>query len=338
MHDAREGDQLAWLEAGRALLQPGDATRRALVPAPALRRRKRLSHLGRAASGTSIGSGFRRDRRVAGHDDAPGGAATAPGTVSANTSARTPASASARRTATRLRRSKLAELEAVLGRAIATLPDRHQAPPSLPQRRRARSTGRSVPLSASLSASGRPGRARSIGSGSTPTCRACAPPPDVNNSYHPARAGGRGMPCQITLYSVNGIVGPGQANPTVLRVAGKAILPVGTEVEITSSLTGNETKTGPVGLDPNLEFRVDLPITASPAPACGSQQWVKGGVRRLAGVLPPNTHTAAEVLRVHHAVLRRGDAARFHQADTHQGQGHPPRLAGPPTRSSSRRP
>jgi PKD repeat protein len=73
------------------------------------------------------------------------------------------------------------------------------------------------------------------------------------------------MACSIALTAVNGIVLPGQTAPATLRVTGTATQCSSGQVLVSSSLTANATTT----VDPNGRFRVDLPITASPAPACG---------------------------------------------------------------------
>ena len=81
------------------------------------------------------------------------------------------------------------------------------------------------------------------------------------------------MPCTIQVRNVNGVVPAGQSAPTLLRVTGNAGLCGGGQVTITSTITG---PSGPVSIDPATgQFRADLPITATPAPACGDQVTVR---------------------------------------------------------------
>jgi PKD repeat protein len=69
------------------------------------------------------------------------------------------------------------------------------------------------------------------------------------------------MPCQVTIESVNGIVQPGQADPTTIRVTGRAQQCPSGNVKVTTSLTG---PSGPIAVDPVSErWRADLAVTAA---------------------------------------------------------------------------
>jgi hypothetical protein len=88
------------------------------------------------------------------------------------------------------------------------------------------------------------------------------------------------MACSFTFYSINGIVAPGNVDPTVLRVTGHALCPLaGNQVAITANITTSSgpvtLSSGPLTLDQNFDFRVDLPISAVPLPQCGSPVTVR---------------------------------------------------------------
>jgi hypothetical protein len=79
------------------------------------------------------------------------------------------------------------------------------------------------------------------------------------------RGNRRGDLDALKFLAINGIVPPGQTDPTLLRVTGEALLCPSNQVEVISSITA---ASGPVALDPVGRFRVDLPITATPGPHC----------------------------------------------------------------------
>jgi hypothetical protein len=71
----------------------------------------------------------------------------------------------------------------------------------------------------------------------------------------------------VTITSANLIVLPGQTQPSKLRVTGQAQQCVGNQVVVTSSITAGS---GPVTVNLDGRFRVELPITATPVPSCGA--------------------------------------------------------------------
>jgi hypothetical protein len=76
------------------------------------------------------------------------------------------------------------------------------------------------------------------------------------------------MACSLQLYSANLIVPAGQTTATLLRVTGEAMQCPSGQVRVTSSITaavGAVANADPV----RGRFRVDIPITATPAPQCG---------------------------------------------------------------------
>jgi PKD domain len=68
------------------------------------------------------------------------------------------------------------------------------------------------------------------------------------------------MPCSVSIESVNGIVQPGQSDPTTIRVTGSARQCPSGQVDVTTTVTGGGSAT----VDPTSErWRIDLPITAA---------------------------------------------------------------------------
>ena len=68
------------------------------------------------------------------------------------------------------------------------------------------------------------------------------------------------MACTVTITSVNGIVQPGQSDPSTIRVTGTAMQCVSGTVTVTTSVT---SPSGAVPIDVNGHWWVDLPVTAT---------------------------------------------------------------------------
>lgn len=75
------------------------------------------------------------------------------------------------------------------------------------------------------------------------------------------------MACSVTITSVNGIVPPGQAAPDRVRVIGTASQCASGQVLVSTSLTSSAT----AAVNAGGRYRIELPITVTPAPGRGDQ-------------------------------------------------------------------
>ena len=75
------------------------------------------------------------------------------------------------------------------------------------------------------------------------------------------------MACSVTITSINGIVPPGQTAPDRVRIIGIASQCASGQVLVSTSLTSSAT----AAVNAAGRYRIELPITVTPATACGDQ-------------------------------------------------------------------